>query len=274
MTDYKKYTKSPSDTDFSEDFLDALGRGQILIHISGENKTVDMMDRPVYLGAYTLSDWGNPLEEVGGHDLWRRWCDEHLDVRDWGSLMEIYNYDGPNKLKTTVKKFLHVPNFIDVRVQPMGSIEFGAFYVSRSNEGWFREYLRELGKTEHHGLVEWYDVNRNIKDVLLAKVDRNNQIKETISKQKHFGNKIYVLRKGNGAYWTGGHTTFTELMYTTNVNPNEDVIKVLGKTSGIAFRREMEEELGDSPSMEISKTVQTIIPGKFNLVILSPSYKN
>lgn len=271
MQGYKKYLKTPSDVGFTEDFIDALGRGQILIHISGENKSEDMIDRPVYLGAYTLSDWGDSTDEDTGHELWKSWCDEHLDIRDWGSLMRLYNYEGPNELKNIVRGYLHMPNFIDVRVQPMGSIEFGAFFVSRVNEPWFKQYISELGKTEHHGLIEWYDVSKHIKDVLLAKVDKTNQVRELISKQKRYGNKFYVLKKGNGAYWTGGHTTFTELKHFMDTHPLDDVIRILNKTSGTAFRREMEEELGDAPLMKINKTIQTIIPGKFNLVVLSPS---
>lgn len=268
MSGYKKYTSSPPDEDFLEDFVDAFGRGQILVHICGEQKSEDIPNRPVYLGGYTMSDWVN-MDEESGYDIWRKWCDSRLGLRDWDTLMELYNYVGTDPLKITIRDHLRIKNFIDVRVKPMGSIEFGAFYVSKDNEGWLKSHMDDLGKTEHQGLIEWYHVPRKIKEVLMTKIERGDAMRDII-KDLRINGRVYVLKKGFGAYWTGGHTTFTELLEAVRDSPPGDILKTLSKTNHTAFRREMIEELGAPPDMNIDMEIKSVIPGKFNIVILSP----
>lgn len=269
MSTFKQYLSKPSDEGFIGDFIDALGRGQILVHISGH---IDekLASRSVYLAGYTASDWIN-MDESSVHAIWMEWSDVNLDVRDWQSLMALYNYDGNDFLKKTTRNYLRIKNFIDVRVHPMGSIEFGAYYVSKENNPWLERYINDLGTSEHHGLIEWYHVPRKIKDVLMVKIEKNmDQIKSIIRELRIHG-RIYILKKGFGAYWAGGHTTLTELIETEQFNKGRDIMDIVTMSRHVAFKREMEEELGAKPHMKISLNTRVMIPGRFNIVELTPA---
>lgn len=271
MSIFIKYDKTPLDEGFLNDFIDALGRGQVLIHISGENKNMTDVTRAVYFGAYSLSDWAG-TEMTNNHELWRGWSERVLGVKDWKTLLDLYMYEGEDIVKQTIKKILNCPNFVDVRVQPYGTIEFGIFYVKAQHLSWFSDYQGMLGKTEHHGLIDWYMVPKRIKDVLMKKVYSSETLQEYINNNIRQG-KFFVLKKYGGAFWTGGHTTLSELVdehALSDPGLNADILTHLSNSSGISFRREMIEELGVSEKNIITTSIYPLIPNKFNIVYLSP----
>lgn len=270
MTTFAKYDKGPLHEDFLEVFVDALGRGQVLIHICGDNKTTSDEKRGVYFGAYTLTDWAE-TEPTHSHEQWREWSEKILGVKDWDSLMDLYYYDGDDPVKNIVTKIIRIPNFIDVRVQPYGSIEFGMFYVRARHLSWFSDHMMHLGKTEHHGLIDWYKVPKRIKDILMKKIHSSHILQEFIDNNIRQG-KFFVLRKYGGAFWTGGHTTLSELVEThkSSNDPQADILIHLSNSSGISFRREMVEELGLKEDTPIKTDIYSLIPNKFNVVLLSP----
>lgn len=236
---YITYASRPGDPGFANDFLQALENKQILLHIlPGDNWKF-------YLGAYTLSDWIVYKDDIKDHSDWYSWNERELDLNGtWEDVLKLRDYPSTDFQKMVSSLVFDVNNPIDVRIQPMGKIIFGILVFNSNEEAEMTRIIRNNLGSEHKMVVNWDSLNQSKRDAISKKISKDYE--KTIDLINRLSGKKYVLRLNDGRMdWVGGHANILELINATkNMESKLGWEKVIRETNNIAFKREMEEELG------------------------------
>lgn len=236
---YITYASQPGDPGFANDFLQALENKQILLHI------IPNEEWKFYLGAYTLSDWTAYKDDIKDHSEWYEWNERELGLDgSWEAVLKLKDSPTTDFQKLVSGLVFDSKDPVDVRIQPMGRIVFGILVFNSNEDIDLTKTLRNNLGSEHKSVVNWDSLNPNKREAISRKIAKNYT--KTIDLIDRLPGKKYVLRLNDGRMdWVGGHANILELINVTQSMGSKLVWeKVIKEVNDVAFRREMEEELG------------------------------